>query len=156
MKKFLSGKLFYIFLLIAIPTAVYFANVEVQSYLGRQALTATGLNPESLANAVSRAKAENKLVLVDVSAIWCSNCRRLDREVFSDEGVKAAIADDFVFSRLEYESDEGQKFLSEREAGGFPTLWLLDGEGKTIKRLRVTYDPVEFVAELKASVKGDQ
>jgi thioredoxin-related protein len=156
MKKFLSGWLFYIFLLIAVPTAVYLINVEVQSYLGRQALADTGLVSMNLSDAVSRARAEDKMVLVYVSAIWCSNCRRLDTEVFSDERVKAEIAKDFVFSRLEYESDEGQRFLEEREVSGFPTLWLLDGEGKTVKRLRVTYDPNEFAAELRASAGIDQ
>jgi thiol:disulfide interchange protein len=156
MKEFLSGRLFYIFLLITVPTAVYFINVEVQSYLGRNALADTGLVSTNLSEAVSRAEAEGKLVLVDVSAIWCSNCRRLDREVFSDEGVKSVIAKDFVFTRLEYESDEGQKFLGERDVSGFPTLWLLAGDGKTVKRLRVTYDPNEFAAELRASRGRDQ
>jgi thiol:disulfide interchange protein len=156
MKKFFSGRLFYIFLLITVPTAVYFINVEVQSYLGRQALADTGLVSRNLSEAVALARAEHKLVLVDVSAIWCSNCRRLDREVFSKESVKAVIDSDFVFSRLEYESDEGQRFLEERNAVGFPTLWLLDGEGKTVKRLRVTYDPNAFAAQLRASAGRDQ
>lgn len=57
----------------------YFINVEVQSYLGRQATAATGLVSLSFDEALVKASAEQKLVLVAVSAVWCSTCRKLDR-----------------------------------------------------------------------------
>lgn len=149
MKKFLSSRLFTVILFVTVPVSVYFINIEVQSYLGRRALEATGLEKLSLQNAIELAGRENKLVLVDVSAIWCSTCRKLDNEVFADDGVKAVIREDYVFSRLEYETDEGQKFLAERNVDGFPNLWVLDGEGKTVTQLRVIFDPAEFSKQLK-------
>jgi len=156
MRNFLSSRLFSIILIIAIPTAVYFINVEVQSYLGRQALAGTGLESLPLGSALKEAKQNDKLVLVDVSAIWCSTCRRLDREVFSDRKVKEIIRRDFVFSRLEYESDEGQRFLEERNVSGFPNLWVLDKSGGNISNLNVTFDPTEFAEQLDRVSKVSQ
>jgi len=154
MKKFLSGKIGTLLLLVVVGTSAYFINVEVQSYLGRQAFAETGLVSIPFSEAVGKAKAENKLVLVDISAIWCSNCRRLDQTVFSDEGVKSVLANDFIFTRLEYESEEGQAFLEKNNAGGFPTLWLVDGEGNTLRRFPVTYDPARFAGDLKAAASA--
>ena len=48
---------------------VYFINVEVQSYFGKQAFENTGLQSHTLQDAQAKAKTENKLVLVDVYAI---------------------------------------------------------------------------------------
>ena len=133
-----------------VPLGVYFINVEVQSYLGRKALSETGLTVNSLPAALEKAERGEKLVLVDVSAIWCATCRKLDREVFADRAVKAEIERGFVFSRLEYETEEGREFIEARNVKGFPTLWVLDEKGKTLKQLYVTFDPSEFIDQLRA------
>lgn len=135
--------------LIAVAASVgYFGNVELQSYWGRQAVNATGLRILRLDEAIDQARAENKLVLVDVSAIWCGTCRRLDNEVFANDEVKEVLKKRYVFSRLEYESGEGQKFIKERNVRGFPNLWVLDGNGNKVKRLHVTFDPAKFAEQL--------
>ena len=148
MKKLFSGKAFSVILFIAAVVGAYFINVEVQSYFGRQALEKTGLQSLALKDSLVKAAAENKLVLVDVSAIWCPTCRRLDSEVFSNQEVRKTINEKYVFSRLEYESAEGTEFLEKHDAAGFPNLWVLDRNGNVVKHLRVTFDPPEFIAQL--------
>ncbi len=149
MKKIFSGTILSWVVFGAIALAAYFINVEVQSYLGRQALEKTGLVSLRLDEALSKAGAENKQVLVDVSAIWCPTCRKLDNDVFADAGVRQYINENLAFTRLEYESEEGQAFLEKYHASGFPTLWLLDQNGRVIKRLRVTFDPEAFLRQLQ-------
>lgn len=148
MQKFFSGRIFQWALYAAIPLAVYFINVEVQSYLGRQAVQATGLNRLSLNEGLAKAASENKLVIVDVSAIWCPNCRRLDKQVFSDEAVGRTIKQKYVFVRLEYDSPEGKAFLEKYQSEGFPNLWLLDANGNIVKKLDAIYDPAAFMRQL--------
>ncbi len=133
---------------VAALLGAYFINIEVQSYLGEQAFAETGLISTDFRSALSKAAAEDKLILVDVSAIWCSTCRRLDRTVFSDPGVKQVIDEKYVFSRVEYESEEGQEFLESYNASGFPTLFLIRPDGTVAKRLSVTFSPKEFRAQL--------
>lgn len=147
-KNFFTKTFISLLILAAAATIGYFVSVEVQSYYGRQALAKAALENHTLDEAIRKARNENKLVLVDVAAIWCPTCRRLDNDVFANQAVKEKINERFVFSRLEYESDEGQKFLAAHEAEGFPNLWVLDGDGETIKKLRVTFDPAEFSAQL--------
>ena len=83
-------------------TVLYFGKVEVQSYLGRKAVANTGFEAMSLEQALVAARADEKLVLADMSAIWCPSCRRLDKEVFGDPSVQQAIRAKYVFCRIEY------------------------------------------------------
>ncbi|MEP6904369.1 MAG: thioredoxin family protein [Actinomycetota bacterium] len=148
MKKFLSSRIISIIIFALVAVSAYFINVEVQSYWGRQTLAKAALTNLPLAEALTKAKAENKFILVDVSAIWCPTCRRLDNNVFADAKVKQTINEKFVFSRLEYESAEGTAFLEKHNAAGFPNLWLLDGNGNVVKHLPVTFNPSEFLSQL--------
>jgi thiol:disulfide interchange protein len=152
-RRFFKGPIGTIVLFAAIGLAVYFVNVEVQTYFGHRAVENTGLVSTQFDAALAKASAENKLVFVDVSAIWCSTCRALDNNVFSDDEVRKVINERFIFSRIEYESDEGQAFLERYATSGFPTLWLIDSDGTIVDRLKVTMDPKEFVAQL-AAYKG--
>ena len=133
---------------LGVFAVVYFANVEVRSYLGRKALANTGLESISLNEALQKAQAENKLVLADMSAIWCPTCRKLDKEVLSNNGVKLAIDEKYVFSRIEYESAEGEAFMEKYGVRGFPTLLILDAAGNKIRQLALTFDPDQFVSQL--------
>ena len=148
MRSFSIKKIIPILVFASVLVAAYFINVEVQSYYGRQALEKANLQNFTLEDALKKAEAEDKLVLVDVSAIWCPNCRRLDNEVFANQEVRKTVNEKFVFSRLEYESPEGADFLEKHNAAGFPNLWLLDGKGNVVKKLQITFNPPEFLKQL--------
>tara|TARA_R110000868_G_scaffold271248_1_gene530680 strand:- start:177 stop:494 length:318 start_codon:yes stop_codon:yes gene_type:complete len=83
-------------IIILISVLGYYGNKTVQTYLGQQAIDETGLEVLSLEQALEIAKSSNKLVLADMSAIWCPSCRKLDKQVFSDEQVKIQINQNFV------------------------------------------------------------
>lgn len=128
----------------AIAAAVYFGNVRVQTWLGQRALAETGLAVHSLDEGLRRAATEDRLVLADVSAIWCSSCRSFDRKVLADPQVRDLIDERFVFVRLEYESDEGRAFSERHGISGFPRLVVLDATGRLVARLPTVYDPSVF------------
>ena len=133
---------------LLIPVLVYFGNVEVQSYLGQKAIDSTGLDIFPLEQALAKAKQENKQVLADMSAIWCPSCRRLDKEVFANPQVQETLLKDYVFSRIEYESKEGEAFMQKYQVKGFPTLLVLDDAGALVRKLPLTFNPDDFITLL--------
>ncbi|MFT5313880.1 MAG: thiol:disulfide interchange protein [Paraglaciecola sp.] len=130
--------------LVLFGCALYFGNTYVQSKLGRQAMVNTGLRIHSLEAALVKARDNDKLVLANMSAIWCPSCRKLDREVFSNEQVKNLITKDFVFARIDYDAKEGRDFMGTYKIFGFPTLLILNGEGDKLHHLPLTFDPQKF------------
>jgi thiol:disulfide interchange protein len=137
--------------LLVLGGAGYAGYFAWQGMLGRQALAETQLVSASLASSLERARRENKRVLVEVAAIWCPSCHRLDRELFTHPEVRRRITNDLVFSRLEHDSPEGKAFQAQVGARGFPTLWLVDPDWQGIKRLDLTFEPAAFLAQLKAN-----
>jgi thiol:disulfide interchange protein DsbD len=100
--------------------------------------------------ALTRAVASRRPVLIDVEAEWCLPCREMDRTTFRDPGVVRAAAS-FVALRLDVTtSDEHVTALMERlRVAGVPTYLLLDPAGAERRRL------VGFVAadEMRAAME---
>jgi thiol:disulfide interchange protein len=141
--------------LVLIGCVLYFGNTYVQSKLGRDTLAKTGLSIHTLEEALVEASNNDKLVLANMTAIWCPTCRKLDREVFSNEQVKVAIDKDFVFARIEYDAKEGEDFMHKYKIYGFPTLLILNGKGDKLHHLPLTFDPQKFASLLSKATGLD-
>ena len=126
----------------------YLVNVQVQTWLGEKALRESGLDIKSLDEALALAESQSKLVLADLSAIWCSSCRTLDQRVFSDPEVRNVLAEKYVFARIEYETEEGKAFRQRHQTVGIPVLLVLDTAGNKVRELDVVLDPQKFREQL--------
>ena len=138
-------------LIAALPLlgyGAYLAHTEWQTHLGEQALAATQLDFKPLPQALAQARAEGKPVLADFSAIWCPSCRAMHETVFTDAAVKAAIAKGYILSRVDYESPEAPAFMDRYGVRGFPTLLVLDADGRLLRQLPVSLNPATFRDEL--------
>ncbi|HEU4401604.1 MAG TPA: DUF255 domain-containing protein [Candidatus Polarisedimenticolia bacterium] len=113
---------------------------------------ATGWEPYS-PEAVERATAASRPVVIDFFADWCVPCKELDRFTFSDPGVIQATGR-FVLLKADltsFESPAVQGLRERYEVVGVPTIVLLDGRGSEMKDLRLYgFEPPEaFVARLR-------
>ena len=68
----------------------------------------------SLEEAFTRARAERKCVLVDVYTDWCSWCKKMDRETYTNTQVRAMLEKEFLVVKLNAESDAELTFNGSR------------------------------------------
>lgn len=115
--------------------------------------------------ALAEAKKSGKPVLVNFSGSdWCKWCVALDKEVFSKEVFKDYAEDNLVLvlidtpakkelkSAVAKQNDELKKKFAIR---GFPTVLLVDSEGKVLAQTGYQYGGAEkYVEHLKGLVKG--
>ena len=88
---------------------------------------------QDLEGALQKAKAENKLVLVDIYAEWCAQCKELDEKTWPDAGVKAWIEKNAVPVRID--TDKRRPDLAKKlEIRSYPSVILLDGDGREVRR----------------------
>jgi len=114
--------------------------------------------------ALAQAKAEKKLVVLDFTGSdWCIWCKRLDKEVFSKDEFKAYAKDNLVLVEVDFPQGKPQaaplktqneKLQSQFKIEGYPTIIVLNSEGKKVGQLGYEEGgPEPFVAKLKALKK---
>lgn len=114
---------------------------------------------DDLAPALVQAKAAQKDILVDFTGSdWCVWCQRLDKEVFSAPGF-AAGASQLILVKLDFPQQKpmpaatkARNDANRHQFGikGFPTLVLLDSDGREYGRLGyVAGGPTPFLAKLQ-------
>lgn len=119
-----------------------------------------------LPKAQAKAKAENKLVLMDFTGSdWCPWCIKLNKEVFSkpefiEYAKKNLVTVEVDFPRTKTQTPEQKKAnqaLQEKyKIEGYPTVVVLNSEGKKVGELGYQPGgPKPFVEELdKLKKKG--
>jgi thiol:disulfide interchange protein DsbD len=89
---------------------------------------------QDLEGALAKAKAEHKVVLVDIYADWCAQCKELDERTWPDAAVKQWLAQNAVAIRID--TDVKRKDLATKlQIRSYPTAILLDAEGKELRRI---------------------
>lgn len=89
----------------------------------------------SSAQALAKAKKENKKVFIDVFAVWCGPCKYLSNTVFVDESLGAYMNAHFVCIKIDGEDGEGIKMMEEFSIDAYPTLLFLDPDRKLLKKI---------------------
>lgn len=99
------------------------------------------------AEGYTKAKAENKILLVDAYTDWCSWCKVMDRETYTNAQVIAVLNNEFVCVKFNPEVEKKHKFgaynlssnellywLANGQPGGYPTSYFLFNPAKNDKR----------------------
>lgn len=140
--------------LIALAFGVYLVDLERRTVLGERALRATQLEFLDFDTALARSRSTGRPVLAEFSAIWCPACRRLHEQVLSDPEVRAELRAHFVLARIDYESPGAAAFMQRYLVKGFPTLLLIDQDGRLERRLPVPEDAAGLLVNLRFQPLG--
>jgi|GEM_PF-1855947 len=92
-----------------------------------------------------KASVDNKLIMVDVFTDWCSPCRWLEKEVFTNDSVGKFYNTNFVCWRIDAEKGEGINFSKEYGINGYPTILFINGLGKMVHKTEGSVPPADFI-----------
>ncbi|MCC6514119.1 MAG: thioredoxin family protein, partial [Geothrix sp.] len=138
--------------LLSVRAVESFLQVELLPRGGASAAAKdehAGWLEQDLERALAKAKAEKKLVLVDIYAEWCAQCKELDEKTWPDAGVKQWIAQNAVAIRIDTDAKR-QDLAAKLQIRSYPTVILLDAEGRELRRLLGFEKP----ATMKAWLEG--
>jgi thioredoxin-like negative regulator of GroEL len=94
--------------------------------------------------ALKKAKAAGKPVIVNFWADWCGWCRRLDKTTYADPMV-THIAEDFVAVRVNTEGSKKEVAIALRyDVSSLPTIVFLTPAGRQLSRVNGFQGPGEF------------
>ena len=115
--------------------------------------------------AKEEASAKKKLILVDFTGSdWCGWCIKLEREVFAKPEFQDYAKENLVLLEIDFprrkeqpadQKVQNQELADRFQIQGFPTIIVLDGDGKKVGELGYTPGgPAAFIAELDKLRKG--
>ena|ERR1700719_1804236 len=116
--------------------------------------------------AQEEAKQSNRLLLVDFTGSdWCGYCILLDRQILSQPEFKDYAKKNLVLLEIDFPRSkplpvdtrkQNQELAQQYQIEGFPTIVVLNGDGKTVWRYDGYFSegPAAFIAELEKLRKG--
>jgi uncharacterized protein YyaL (SSP411 family) len=98
----------------------------------------------------ARAKAEKKLVLLDVVAVWCHWCHVMDEITYRDPAVVKLVQDHYIAVRVD--QDARPDISNRYEDYGWPATVIFDGGAKELAKRQGYLPPKPMAAMLQAFV----
>lgn len=115
------------------------------------AFAQTNFEELTLAKALEKAKAENKLVFIDTYTSWCMPCKYMANTIFPKPEMGAYLNPRFVCVKYNTEEGEGAEIMKRYEISAFPTFLILNTEGEVQHKIvggsETAEDLIKRVAE---------
>lgn len=114
-------------------------------------ITKISFEASNFETSLLKAKNANKLVFIDVATEWCGPCKRMDAEVFTDSSVAAYFNVEFVNIKIDAEKGEGIDLAKKYQISAYPTLIIVNSDGKLVHRTSGFKTPAELISFGKES-----
>jgi uncharacterized protein len=98
----------------------------------------------------ARAAAENRLVLLDLGAVWCHWCHVMEETTYQHPRVLELLRDHFVAVRVD--QDARPDLANRYEDYGWPATILFDASGRELAKFSGYIEPPRMIGMLEAFV----
>lgn len=98
----------------------------------------------------AEATSAKKLIFVDVYTTWCGPCKVMAADIFPQPVVGNYMNATFVNAKFDAEKGEGIEIAAKYEVKAYPTMLILDAQGKEVGRIvGSSPTPEAFVKRIK-------
>lgn len=109
----------------------------------------------TFAQALAKAKKENKKLMVDCYTLWCGPCRYMATNIFPNDTLGAYMNEHFVCMKLDMEHGEGPERNKTFNVKAYPTFIFFDADGKEMSRFEGMAYKEEFQKRCERILKGE-
>ncbi len=115
------------------------------------------LQDEPLEKVLILAKEQNKIIFIDGYTKTCAPCKELDQKVFPLQEVGYYFNTNFINVKYDLEEPEGKKVRAQYKdvITGFPSLILMDKDGKMIHKIGGFHPADSLITKMKAALNGN-
>lgn len=102
----------------------------------------------TFAFALKEAKRIQKPLFIDLYAVWCFPCKKLERETFSHPSMHKLLKK-YLVVKFNIDKPEGKKLVRRYRINRFPTTLMIAPSGREIERIVGYYPPKFFRVAVK-------
>jgi len=84
---------------------------------------------------LAKAEKEDKLIFLDAYTDWCVPCKKMDKEVFTEEAVSDMFNEQFVNVKINMEKGEGVELAKRYNILAYPSLMFIAADGSMVHRV---------------------
>lgn len=95
--------------------------------------------------AIVEAKKQNKLIFLDAYASWCGPCKLLKKNTFSDKEAGEYFNKNFINVAIDMEKGDGPALSEKYPVNAYPTLIIINAEGKSITYTQGYINPKQLI-----------
>ena len=114
--------------------ALLLLAVQVRAQQGAASVTANGITffKGTFGEALAKARQENKPLFVDFYAVWCVPCKKMAKNVFTQEEVGKYFNEHFISLQLDAEKGENVEIAKNYKVAAYPTVAFIAPDGKAL------------------------
>jgi thiol:disulfide interchange protein len=90
---------------------------------------------------------ENKLIFVDIYAVWCGPCKLMAKNIFTQPKIADQFNAKFVNYMIDAEKGEGVMLAEKYQVASFPTYLFIDSSGKLVYKIEGAMSADKFYDE---------
>lgn len=111
----------------------------------------------TFAQALAKAKQENKMVFVDCYTQWCGPCHFMSTNIMPTDSAGNFMNPKFINLKMDMEHGEGPALQKNFMVKAYPTFIIFNGDGKELGRWAgMSSTCADFFAHVSAAVKGEK
>lgn len=95
--------------------------------------------------ALAEAKKQNKLIFLDAYASWCGPCKLLKKNTFPDKEAGEYFNKNFINVAVDMEKGDGPALSVKYAVNAYPTLIIINAEGKIITYTQGYINPKQLI-----------
>lgn len=123
---------------------LYFFITRADAQTGAPKIYSPHANAQSdIAEAIKKAKAEKKNVLIQAGGNWCGWCIEFNRFLHADRQIDSLLKADFIVCHLNYSPEQKNPAVLARykfpQRFGFPVFLVLDEQGNLLHTQNSAY-----------------
>lgn len=103
--------------------------------------------------ALAKAKKENKMVFMNVYAVWCGPCKLLQKTTFKTDKVADSFNKSFVNINVDAEKGEGIELSRRYDVTAHPLMLVISPSGKVEKRILGYVKEDQLIKEVNKYLK---
>ena len=106
----------------------------------------------SYPQALEKAKADDKIVIIDFYTTWCAPCKMLDRITWPDPRVRQWLDKNAVC--LKVDAEVSHEFARRFKVRAYPTIVFIKADGEVLDRAVGFMMPAKFIDAAEGAISG--
>lgn len=107
------------------------------------------------AEALAKAKKENKYILVDAYTSWCGPCRKMANSVFTQTEVGNYFNANFVCLKIDAEKQAKHEAIRNTPPTAYPSFYYYDADGNILSIVTGYHEAAEFIDLSKKALSAN-